>query len=733
MNRQFGNQGRGRYGGGGQEKGSNANAAPASAIGEPFHNPYTFIPFPDAVERYAPTPLSIDEGPEDRDRKSGVLELTVETLSPLLTCEAQEHKAQMGHKFYRALTQGNDVIVPATGVRGTLRTLMTIISGGTLGYMDEDLWLTQGRDAQLGPSGKMPNVPDNAFLGKVKKAGNSTRDGVLELGKTDFVKADYLGQVDGKRPTDAKNKLAYNDSRGTWEVKLSGLPVNRRNKKEGLFMGNGTLIDVPKQYWADYQGRHRHSSHPELRKGDLIWLEPQELDCTEISSAKDIKSLQWSRWGRHGQKLQSALPACVVPDSMRKDGAVDMVTDLFGQVHFDSSRKDATFAGRIRPGNLVFRDCAGKTTEETLAPLSNPHPGCLAFYRDSDDLDALSTGAPLKGYKVYRNTTERGENAPWKYSVQGVYRERGELKQPPFRAVNKTVELLDQGCTGTVRISFRALADDEFALLLAALSVDWKLGGGKPLGLGHCRVTGVKLIDEDGKVSYPMKDAGEKGNLTMLKEDYDLVEHLGRRMALYRAAQMPVDKLRYPRAVTQNRNTSNRAGLFWFTRHAAVRKQGRGLETIWTKDALKSMAAGKTQIKAQNLQKLNPDNPEADRLYGYDSVELNVDTSNRNQRLVGRIEKFDPAKHAGADEKAGENLSQNRKTRIENRLGRSGEQSITKENAGNVVAQFLRQSSPEPGKAQKMLKTLESFGISEKDSNKWTARIENLKKIAGNA
>ncbi len=37
-----------------------------------------------------------------------------------------------GHKILSALTIDDDVIVPATGIRGALRTLMTILTGGTL-------------------------------------------------------------------------------------------------------------------------------------------------------------------------------------------------------------------------------------------------------------------------------------------------------------------------------------------------------------------------------------------------------------------------------------------------------------------------------------------------------------------------------------------------------------------------------------------------------------------------
>jgi len=161
-----------------QEKGSNRNAALAVMIGESFHNPYTFIPFPDKVERYLPTALTADEHPDERHRCSGVLNLEIKTLSPLMTCNpvpVSGDKEQ--HKVFKALTIGNDVVVPATGVRGALRTLMTILSGGTLGYMDDDLWLTQGRDAQLGPSGKMPDVPDQAFLAQVVTPGSATSPG----------------------------------------------------------------------------------------------------------------------------------------------------------------------------------------------------------------------------------------------------------------------------------------------------------------------------------------------------------------------------------------------------------------------------------------------------------------------------------------------------------------------------------------------------------------------------
>lgn len=650
------------------KNGSNRNAAPASTIGESFHNPYTFIPFPDRVERHLPTAITADELSFERHRKSGILELEVTTLSPLMTCNPVPVSEKAIHKTYPALTIGNDVIVPSTGIRGALRTLMTIISGGTLGYMDEELWLTQGRDAKLGPSTKMPNVPDNAFLAEVIKPGNETSPGLIRLGTTILKRAKELAikNLDDKRTNIEKRKdLIYKDNSGEkWKVKLSGppLPEMRKNKKEGLFKANGLLLELSEQFWTIYRGRHRHSVKETLEKGDLIWLEPMQKDCTRINCEADIKSIQWARWGREGVALKEKIPLAVLPDSMRSDGGVDMVTDLFGQIpHKNTTTAAGPFAARIRPGNLIFLDAKNQTFKETLAPLAPPHPGCLAFYRDGDDLDLIDKHSPLKGYKVYRNTRERGDKAPWKYSVQGVYREKGELKEPRQK-VNKTAELLNEGVAGKLCISFRALDPDELALLYAACSVDWKLGGGKPLGLGHCRVTSIKQIDENGKVTVPMVRSANGENLQLTESDAKRIADFKKRITLYKASQVPMDKLRYPRAVEKNRNKSTRAGFSWFGRHATPKKNGKGLETIWTAGELQKKVRN-TQIKAQPLPPLNPDDPSADLLYGYDMVELDVSTPKRNQRMVGRMEKFQTNIHASPDEKSGENISLDREKR----------------------------------------------------------------------
>lgn len=677
-------------------------AASAQVLGEPFHNPYTFLPFGDSPTRRNPTPLTQDE--LERDRFTGILELEIETLSPLLTCSPVPEEKQAQHKKHRALTIGNDVIVPATGIRGALRTLLAILTGGTLSFVDEEVWLCQGRDLPLGPAGREnpQNRPTEVFLAEVEKAGSLTRSGTLRLGTTKLVPAETVENADGTgatlpRPSAGKKvEWLYANEDGTelrrqkdaehpWRLKLSGRPVNRKGKREGLFLpGPTVLADVAADLWAAYIGRNVHGDHKALEKRDLVWLEAK-AGRTAITSVDDIASLQWARWGRRGEHLLDVIVQrhrAVLPDSINPDGLVDEVTDLFGQVprpdlvrHVDPTWKKATdtlpgpagpFAARVRPENLVFQNAAatGLLKDVTLAPLSVPHPGCAAFYRDEYDFERVANGRDrLRGYKVYRTTSERGEAAPWHYAEQAVYGPDGR-PEPMKGKVNKTVDLLAEGQKGTLRLACRSLSRREVALLLAASSVDWRLGGGKPLGLGHCRVTKARLVNEMGKEVAELTRSGAEPAAIPADYKLEVDTTLATRIQWWQASQEPVERLRYPRAVVQNRYRKSRGGHVWFSRHANPRKATDsddlplGLEVMYVGGDLERQT-GSDWLAAQVLPRFDPENPQADVLYGYDLFvgdgdEWSVQLRNR-QTIVKKVETFDPERHArpGGDRSSG--------------------------------------------------------------------------------
>lgn len=641
----------------------NNNTRDSSELGSPFTNPYTFIPFPegkDVRERFEPSLLTADEFNKDK-RFTGVLELEVKTLSPLMTLQPEKFGEDKTSelKYYKALTIGGDVIVPATSIRGSLRNLMTILTGSALEYLDTNQWLCQGRDLPLGKT--QTNPKGHPILALVEEPGDSLRPGFIRLGETTLMKAcDIMDEHDLKeyRPTTGKNVL----ENGTgWMVKLSGKPVNTKGiKKEGCFLpgkDSNSRIEISPKLWADYANRNRFGSHPKLEKGDLVWIEPENPNAATVSNEKEIASLQWARWGKKGVNLSEKLPKHIRPCASTPDGKVDMVTDLFGMVPMEECSVKA-FASRIRCHNLVFKSGKSHLLEKvTLAVLSQPHPGCVAFYRKGD-AGNISQKSDLKGYKVYRNSVDG--DSPWKYEVQGVYGNSGKLQLPAKGAITKCVDLLDKNLTGTLKIGVRALSEEEMSVLLMTLAADWKLGGGKPLGLGHCQVQKVKFTDEDGKSETLMERKGKE--MPLPAEFAKNVKRYEERVKLYQKSQEPVEKLRYPRAAGKNNKDVRREGLQWFSRHATPKKGTKGLQDLCMKD-------GRT-FAGQVLPELSLNKD--DFLYGYDLIPVGEIEKSKDKRTM--YENFDPfdENREYMPSNRGQNISQNAKSRQENRNKRYG-------------------------------------------------------------
>jgi len=672
--------------------------ASPKVIGLEFTNPYTFLPFSkQRPNRRPPTPLSADELPDERGRLTGVLELDVITRSPLMSCHPEPVANEPGHKTFAALKIGPDVIVPATGIRGSLRTLLTVLTAGSLGHMDPYAHLCQGRDVNLGPRGpRSPaHTPKHVFLAEVTRAGTAHRDGEVQLGQTRLLRADALEACYQRefgerrlprRPKDPRLWVGL-DERGEpcriskkkseqtpWRLKISGRPVNRKGKREGAFREGVKRLVLPAELWAAYSGRNAHGDRIELRKGDLVWLEPADPEASSLDKPEDVKSIQWARWGRRGQAVKENLErhglGHVLPDYLQGDAQVDEVTDLFGQVASQRGVRAPAFAGRIRPENLVFRDAAARVDRVTLAPLAPPHPGCIAFYRDNSDPDAVSESDPLRGYKVYRTTQERGEEAPWHFRSQGVYGDAGELTDAK-RNVNKTCDLVPEGTLGTLRIAFRALTVRELALLLQACAVPWRLGGGKPLGLGLCEVRVKGLIGEDGQpLKVPDWTMNRDANGELCTDGWQAaVRDVQQRVGMWTASQTPVTKLRYPRAVEENNFKKSRGGHVWFKRHASPRMvTGRddgarepGLEPMYVDGELKEsiraagepLDAGTPMIAGQVLPPLDAAQPQADVLYGYDAYSAQSEERERpRRRVVLRLEPFHVGRHRTGKEKS---------------------------------------------------------------------------------
>ncbi|MCM2371068.1 hypothetical protein [Aporhodopirellula aestuarii] len=695
-NQNRGGHSTGQRGNGHKKKSRNEmKQAPPSVVERPFHNPYTFLPFGDPTDRRRePTLLTSEEASGD-PRYTGTLHLKVTTQRPLMTLNPKPTSGDKdSHRTYAAMTIGNDVIVPATGVRGVLRTLMTIITGGTLGYLNQNSYLCQNRDLPMAvQDGSLTDGHPDAdktkcILARVEEVGTAVKPGRVRIGETKLVLAGDLIKLlggnqrpDGKGSEQLRNGHAYwigFDGRGEiefispertdrtpWQVKASGTPVGRDvatadfnryrddpdaqrslhrtdrrewnrlrmlRKREGIFLADESdeaVVTLAPEMWQAYFERHTGDAAKRIQKGDLVWL---QLSKDE----QFIESIQWARWGREGEQLAELVAkkhAAVLPDHIAvgtraPDGKVDEITALFGQVNVEQHDKVTSFAGRLRPDNLVFQDGKSKLERNVdLAPMSRPNPGCVAFYRDNDDPKRISQDDGLRGYKVYRVGADGDE--PWRWTEQPVF-DRDRPADGRTHKLNRTVDLLTAGCIGELQISFRSLSQRELALLMAACHLPWRIGGGKPLGLGLCDVNVVALRDSLGRAMSVEGWTIGAGRIDGWQSDVS--EDFSGRMNDYRASQQPIKRLRYPRAAKRTNQGINAGGHIWFTSFAKPRvgrdntsepglettalERGGKLESRLQKDGIEF--DDDSLISGQCLPKFRPDDPMADLLFGYD-------------------------------------------------------------------------------------------------------------------
>ncbi len=663
-----------------------------------FHNPYTFIPFTEkpVADCIAHTALSADDETE-KNYLTGIIKLEVETLSPLMTHDAGTEN-EHGHKSYQMLKIGKNVVVPATAIKGFLRNLTTILSGGPVNNVDENAFLCQARDCRLkGKDGKPP------LLARVKTPGDVFRDGMIQLGDSEFIStlalACYQDSITGGKKTKELNELKekiqeYEELKAKkatselkrirydcgpkfknivetlirdlrektvpiwvlfennevkridcgkcpspeyWQLKISGPPINAFNKKEALFKPNGRQLTIPSALWAEYAYRNMHGDKIKLNQYDLVWLQVRENGDT-LDHASQVLSLQWARWGKKGDRMTDRIrQEHVKPEWLSQMEKIHPVTNIFGigsPKDVSKGSRGLLVSSKLRFGNLVFNKNVNILPCQPMAVLSSPQPGCLAFYRDSEDPRSVSSEDGLRGYKVYRTTKKDGQDGPWIYENQPVYQDGGKkIHEAETKEFIFSTELLAPNAKGELEIAFRSLSRDELSLLMAACKVPWRLGGGKPLGLGVCRVTDSRVFDEFGKIiTYDDSEACPLVNDTQ--------------RAYWIKSQEPLDDMKYPRAViTNNKGKTLRGGHNWFSKMAKPQTKQKkkqdsdgldsfeGLMPIYSAVELKQKADiniethdGKnehqhgevTPISGSVLPKFNLNAPSENLLYGYD-------------------------------------------------------------------------------------------------------------------
>ena len=530
-----------------------------------FINPYTFVPFPAAINRSAGTGHHRGE----EGHVSGRMTVTWTLRTPLLLPAAHQPE------------RDGRVVLPGSAVKGAVRSLHETLMGGCLRVVDEDFV----------PVYREPAVVKNedwhlAVVSDATRQGRATR--IRLAGETAWVPVGVLGQALGRVPRTGDTvdieDWAIGTHEGLGRQEVSGADgvtpgegwvllvgdSGTRLKSKGFFCAAGRMPDggsdsdsreVPVSAWAEYEqvcegandlrlirqkpdapaykgwrtgqvfakvgwpasgdvvGERRRVTG-RLWPGDVVWasVSPSSGVVEHLSMAA-----VWRRpgEGRLADRTPDAVRACRDPSdlcvSCRLFGSADSAEAEPG---LEADQR--SYAGHLRIGDAVAEGIT--TSRVRLAPLGAPRPGAGQFYLQITRTDPASgeTELPSAYWGSEQDRPEfrhvRGRKFYW-HGDPAVQRPPRHLARPGQRneAMTGERDLVPAGTCFRQDITFDNLSRAELGSVLLTLlprlvlprtegrqTADYllRLGGGKPLGLGSCAVEVAELQWQDVRQRY---------------------------------------------------------------------------------------------------------------------------------------------------------------------------------------------------------------------------------------
>lgn len=188
-----------------------------------------------------------------------------------------------------------------------------------------------------------------------------------------------------------------------------------------------------------------------------------------------------------------------VPPAFQKCGdntKLCIACRIFGML---KERTNGVFLGKINIGDAVVdKDTIATYGPMYTAALVDPKPRHADFYLDPG-------GTHIAGRKFY-----------FHHDYEDLLTANNLLPTKTGGYYNRYIDPLDKDTKFHVRIDFTNLEEDEFGVLLLALTLEesmrHKIGYGKPLGLGtiYMNPTSLTIIDYAARYTQPGEDRGKK-------------------------------------------------------------------------------------------------------------------------------------------------------------------------------------------------------------------------------
>ncbi|MBI3960151.1 MAG: TIGR03986 family CRISPR-associated RAMP protein [Chloroflexi bacterium] len=527
-----------------------------------FLNPYNFV-------RYLPEPISAPDDPNAQllgccappphDRYvglSGRITCQLETMTPLFIADSHEVKTtkvkladgrEVEHKSYRFFQYDGKDAIPATSLRGMIRSLFEAVTNSPFSVFDGGARLEYRIDpaeARRFKPGIVQSLPADGRPGVVAlceeaKIGAYYEDPVANVLDDLWHCGEEAWAIVGKTKNNvvkvetlSRDTLAGSQVHRGW-VKVTGRTIDsKRNESFFYFEGDASkakTVSFDAERESDLnailhaqlherkQDFHSQIQSERLSPGNLVYVELDRADNTQVYN---IALARVARL-RYRHTIGNLVPGHLKP-SERYD-QLDIAARLFGWVRAsgeEDRRERVAYAGRVQLTHAVLTEDGDKgvyADELALAILGEPKPTTTLFYLRKKDgewseeqrknpgaAESIGYDGPnvLRGRKIYRHHGSALNRLE--------YERAGENRDHQNRSVRG---VRGPGNIFEFTIDFHNLAPLELGALLWTLNLSdegcyFRLGYAKPLGFGSIRMPAEKKIElRDFSQRYQSLDA----------------------------------------------------------------------------------------------------------------------------------------------------------------------------------------------------------------------------------
>ncbi|MCS6842588.1 MAG: TIGR03986 family CRISPR-associated RAMP protein, partial [Roseiflexus sp.] len=518
-----------------------------------FLNPYNFV-------RYLPEPVIPSNDPDAQllgrcappphDRYVGLtgrITCTLEAVMPLFISDSHDilvttiprlNATDVQHKSYRFFQyEGRDAI-PATSLRGMIRSLFEAVTNAPFSVFNGDERLEYRIDpieAQRFKPGIVQSLPDGDQPGVIllceeAKIGAYYEDRNLNVLKGDWqcgeeayaiitrtknntAKVKAIARHPEELPADGESRIHHG-----W-VKVTGRTIETK-RNESFFYFKGHRNQAQKVFFdadreADFNAilyAQLHERRDDFRSqvqsdrlapGNLVYIELE----TNKKTVRNIALAKVARL-RYRCPIGDLLPNHLKPaDQYEK---LDIASRVFGWVRAtpaEDRKARVAYAGRVRFSHAVLTEDKGVYAEEMpLAILSSPKPTTTLFYlrKKNDEWSEEERRQPGAATTI-------GYDGPNELRGRKFYRHHGNaLNRLEYERAERRCDHQNRSARGVrapgnvfqFTIDFHNLAPAELGALLWTLRLGdegcfFRLGYAKPLGFGSIKLSmdRVELLD----------------------------------------------------------------------------------------------------------------------------------------------------------------------------------------------------------------------------------------------